>query len=362
MKITLVSGGVSLKKSFARIAVLLVVVIGVLYLFLWEPKNTADYPGKRLVILNWEDYLDTGVVADFEKETGISVSVMEYRTVDESLTLIQNNLAAYDLLIVNDSILEFLQQSGLIQPFDIQNIKGRERLDENFSRYLPVGIPYLWSATGFIVDRRQVPDEVDSVTILWDPRYRGKIRLLDDVREALFPVMVKERMDINESDPAQIASLEPLVTALRENNVFFGDTFDNIEKLLEGKAWIVQTYNGDYLYKVNGKPEYRFFLPREGFPATMDIFVFPKSSQNPVAAHRFVSFYLRPEIAARTTNRYCYANPVRGSEVFLRDDLRGNAVMFPPADVRARAASYREVKDAFSVYQRLFYLMRRTEH
>jgi len=349
-----------MKRSAVHIALLAVAAVAVLYLFFWKPLRSPSPEMPRLVLLNWEDYIDRAILTDFEKETGIAVTVVEYHTMDESVTLLQNDPAAYDLVIANEGILDFLRKAELLRPFDKEQLVGSDRVDGRFSRYLPLAVPYLWSAAGFMVDRRQVPDDADSVDVLWDPHYRGKVRLLDDVREALFPVLLKAGRSINADDPAEVAAAAPLAEALRDNGVSFGDTFENIARLLDGTVWIVQTYNGDYLYKAHGRPEYRFFLPREGFPSQVDLFMLPKATRNAAAAHRFVSFCLRPEVAARNTDRYFYANLVKGSDAFLRPELRDNAIMFPAAATLARGVAYREVGEAYPAYQRLFNLMKRS--
>ena len=45
-------------------------------------------------------------------------------------------------------------------------------------------IPYLWGVTGIASDARLVP-KVDSWNALLDPRWKGKILMLDDAREAV---------------------------------------------------------------------------------------------------------------------------------------------------------------------------------
>ncbi len=348
------------KRSVRNLVIFAIVGGMILYLFFSTSRQETDTVRGRLVIINWDDYLAPDVLADFEKETGIGVTIIEYRTVDESISLIQQNPGAYDLLIVNESLVEFLREAELVSPFEKEHLEGVDRILPAFSSKLPWAIPYLWSTTGFAVDRRQIPDDADSIAILWDPRYRGRIALLDDVRESVSPALIRAGISINSTDPRQIAGIEPFARELAENGIRFGDTWDNIERLRNGEVWIAHTYNGDYLYKLNGDDRFRFFLPREGFPTSADFFMLPKGAQNPAAAYRFVSFYLRPEIAAKNSNRYCYANLVVGSDRFLRPDLRDNPTVFPPVEVRSRGIAYREVGVTFAAYQRIFSLMKQS--
>lgn len=346
-----------MKRSFLYIVVLTGVAMLALYLFFRHPVQTRTDPG-TLVIFNWEDYLDKGIIADFEKETGISVTLVEYKTTDEQLARLQEDPGAFDLVISNNSSIDFLKKAELIRPFEKDKLPGHEALLPRFSGHFPWAVPYLISTSGFIVDTRQVPDDADSVDILWDPKYRGRIRLLDDLRDALIPLLLKAGRSINDTDPAGVAGAGIHAGSLRDNGVSFGDTFDNIAKVMDGSVWIAQTYNGDYLYKARGRAEYRFLLPREGFGIMSDQYVLTKAARNPEAAHRFVAFLLTPQNAARSSNTYFYANAVQGSESFLLPELKGNAVMFPAEQTLKRGEEYRDVGAAHAGYQRLFNLLK----
>ncbi|HOW50863.1 MAG TPA: spermidine/putrescine ABC transporter substrate-binding protein [bacterium] len=348
-----------MKRSVTYIVLLAVVAAVMLYLLFRQPHPERSKDG-TLVIFNWEDYLDKGIIADFEKETGIAVTVVEYQTMDEELSRLQEDPGAFDLIISNESTIDFLQHAKLIREFDRSQLSGVELITPRFAHRMPWAVPYLWGTTGFMVDTRQVPSDIESVEALWDPKYRGKTRLLDDVREAVAPILLKGGYSFNTDDPVQIADAERHALSLRDNGISFGDTFGNVAKVADGTLWIAQTYNGDYLYKARGRSEFRFFLPREGFAVMVEYFVLPKASKNQDAAHRFVSFCLRPEIAARNSNTYFYANAVKGSEAFLRPELKDNAVMFPAESTLKRGTEYRDVGDAYAAYQRIFNAMKPT--
>ena len=51
-------------------------------------------------------------------------------------------------------------------------------------------MPYLWGTTGIGVNTRFVKEEIDSWEALWDPKYRGRIAMLNDPRE-VFAVALK---------------------------------------------------------------------------------------------------------------------------------------------------------------------------
>ena len=41
----------------------------------------------------------------------------------------------------------------------------------------------MWWTTGFAWDGDKIKDDLTSWASLWDPAYKGKLRMLDDIRE-----------------------------------------------------------------------------------------------------------------------------------------------------------------------------------
>lgn len=330
-----------------------------LYFFFHSPSKT-DRKGQELVILTWEDYTDRQMIADFERETGISVTIVEIKTSGEQIARLEDDPAAFDLVVVDESVLAYVLNAKLARPFDIAKIPNIASVTSRFGSKLPMAVPQFWGTAGYIIDTRQVPPDTDSVEMLWDPRYRGRIRLLDDTLDAIVPILHRARVSLNgTADAEQEKALIRHAEELRDNGVFFGDTFDNIATVMDGTVWIAQTYSGDYLYKARGLPHLRFVLPREGFRLWADYFVLSKAARNSEAAHRFISFRLRPEIAARASNTFFYPCAVNGSEKLLRPELRENSVILPAASTLERGERYEQNKDPIPLHQKLFNLMKK---
>ncbi|HNT28173.1 MAG TPA: spermidine/putrescine ABC transporter substrate-binding protein [bacterium] len=348
-----------MRRSVIFIAILCVFALLVLYFFFHSPSKT-DRKEQELAILTWEDYTDRQMVADFERETGIAVTVVEIKTSSEQVARLQDEPAAFDLVVVDESVLEYVLNAKLTRPFDLSKIPNITDITSRFGTRLPMAVPQFWGTAGYIIDTRQVPADTDSVEMLWDPRYRDRIRLLDDAPDAIVPLLHRARLSINGTASAeQENAIIRYAEELRENGVSFGDTFDNIAKVMDGTVWIAQTYSGDYLYKARDLPHLRFVLPREGFRLWADYFVLSKSARNLEAAHRFISFRLRPEVAARASSTFFYPCAVKGSEKLLRPELRENSVMFPAISTLERGERYERNKDPIPLHQKLFNLMKK---
>lgn len=348
-----------MRRSVVFIAILCAVAVPLLYLFFQPHEPPAPAP-QELVILTWEDYTDRKILADFERETGITVTVVEIKTSGEQIARIQDDPASFDLMVVDESMLEYVLNAKLAQPFDLARIPNAADILPRFGTKLPTAIPQFWGTAGYLIDTRQVAADTESVEMLWDPRYRDRIRLLDDAPDAIVPILHRAGLSINaDVDEEQEKTLVRHAEELRKNGVSFGDTFGNIAKVMDGTVWIAQTYNGDYLYKARDLPHLRFVLPGEGFRLWTDYFVLSKEARHLDAAYRFISFRLRPEVAAHASNSLFYPNAVKGSERHLRPELRENSVMFPAETTLKRGERYQRNKDPIPLHQKLFNLMKK---
>ena len=65
--------------------------------------------------------------------------------------------------------------------------------------------------------------------------------LLDDLREALVPILCMSGLSINENNPDKLDNVEKNALLLKNNGDTFGETFTNIDKMLKGEKWIAQT-------------------------------------------------------------------------------------------------------------------------
>jgi putrescine transport system substrate-binding protein len=79
-----------------------------------------------------------------------------------------------------------------------------------------------------------------------------------------------------------------------------------------------------------------FSIPKEGSLNDADILAIPAGAPHPRNAHLFIDYLLRPDIAARNTNLFGYANGVPSSVPLLNDAVQNDPVIYPPPEVRAR--------------------------
>ncbi len=324
------------------------------------PEETKTQGQVREIILyNWEDYIDKSALDDFEKEFGIKVILIEYDNADQAISNIQSNPQGYDVIITEGRIIEELSQLRLLHKIDLDKIPNFRYIDENFKNldYDPnneFSIPYLWGTTSFAIDTRHVPEDTKSLNVFWDEKYKNKIYLLDDTREAIGVVQKFLGFSLNTKNPEEIKQIEEVAFRLKENGVAFGDTFDNMNKLINGEAWIAQVYNGDVIYSTKDKPEIKYILPEEGFVIWVDNFAISADSTKKEAAHKLIDYLLRPDINARNAEKYSYATPNLEARRYISKESLENPVVYPNNETLKKGEFIISAGIVSPEYQRIF--------
>ncbi|HRZ86266.1 MAG TPA: spermidine/putrescine ABC transporter substrate-binding protein [bacterium] len=321
-----------------------------------------DHTDKEIVLYNWKEYTDRSVLDDFEKQYGIKVILKEFETGDMMISEVQSDPGKYDVMVATDTVL-VLKQLRLLAELDLSKIPNSKYIKEKF-RTRPVDPENLysiagplWGTSGLVINTDYVPASTDSWAVLWDPRYRGKIALMDEYMDAMIPVLKRSGLSLNTVDPKGLQIAEENARKLRDNEVQFGETLGNLEKVMRGDLWIAQAYSGDVFYKAAGRRNIKYILPKEGFNIYVDTLVISVDSKNKEAAHQLINFLLEPRNAARAAATFSYP-PVVEAGAFLEKEFLDNPVIYPPADVLGRGEFYKDIGKAENEYVRIFSMMK----
>ena len=121
----------------------------------------------KLVVYNWAEYIPDGILADFEKETGIKVeySTYENNEVMYSKLKIQKG-KGYDIVVPSTYLVSKMRDEGLLQKVDktkLNNFKNLmpDLLNKPYDPNNDYSVPYLWGSTGIGVNS----EEIDPSTV-----------------------------------------------------------------------------------------------------------------------------------------------------------------------------------------------------
>lgn len=297
---------------------------------------SAFAAGESINVYNWGEYIDQDVLDIFYEETGIKVNYTTYDSNETMYSKIVSGAASYDVVIPSDYMISKMSQEGLLAELDFDNIPNYEYIGDEYKglEYDPdekYSVSYTWGTVVIIyntkfVDEADVKDE--SIDLLWNEKYAGKILMFDNPRDA-FGLALKKAghslNSLNENDWSEAQKLlkeqKPLVQAYVMDQIF--------DKMTSEEAWIAPYYAGDAYTIQQDNPDISFYLPKEGSNFFTDAMCVLKSSQNKQNAERFINFMCRTDIALMNAEAIGYGTPQTETYKELDEEVSSNELLYP---------------------------------
>jgi spermidine/putrescine transport system substrate-binding protein len=280
---------------------------------------------QELHIYNWGDYIPEETVPDFEKEFGVKVTYDTYESNEEMLLNLSAGVKGYDLVVPTGWQVDAMTKLGLLRPLSRQYLTNWGNLSSQFLAPPPnpamhYAAPYLWGITGIAYRRDKLSRPVESWATFLDPRYEGRMTMLNERREVIGAMLRYRGHSLNSIDPAQLAGAQADgIRAKRNLRAYL--SVEVRPYLLSGDVWVVQFYDGAARRLTKLDPAIAFVIPQEGCTIYCDFMCIPRSAQNPRAAHEFINYLLRPEIGARLAERNGYGSPNVAATRLINDPV-----------------------------------------
>src|SRR5919198_285726 len=195
-------------------------------------------PAKDLRILAWQGYADDDWVKEFEQQTGAKVNVVFIGTDDEIWAKIKGSEGKdFDLFAVNTAQLQRYLDLGLVEPYDLDKVPNQKEVLPRFRDLEKVGgvtrdgkvyaIPYAFDSIGLIYDTDKVKPAPDSMEVLWDPKYAGKVLAYDNGEHNFsFTALTLGIQDPFHLSKEQLEQVKAKLVALKKNTLSFYTTAD----------------------------------------------------------------------------------------------------------------------------------------
>lgn len=311
--------------------------------------GTAAAAGK-LALYNWSIYINPAILTDFTKETGIEVTLDNYGNNEEMLAKIQAGATGYDIVFPSVHMQDIMTTLDLLQPVGLQSLNGHENIDPKYFKAKTdpaheICMPYNWGSTGLLVNKAMTTDaDIDSWKVVFDPpeELKGKIAMLDDVRETIGAALIYNGFAINSTDPKQLAAARDSIKKAKP--YWAAMLTDGIgDKVVNGDFAIAQWWSGSAAQTVDtASDKVTFILPKEGVNGFQENMCLLKSAPNATEAKAFFEYMLRPEVAAKNANWLRGGTPNTAALPLIDPALKSNPALYPDA---ATFAKFQLVED-----------------
>jgi len=297
-----------------------------------------------LKVFNWSDYIDPAVIEEFEDAHPCRVVYDNFSSDSELEARLATGGGAYDVVFPSDRAMHSLLAKGLLQPLDSKQIGNmanldREFLDRSFDRGNRFSLPYFWGTVAVGVREDQVAENVTGFEVLFDPRYRGRITMLDDLENVVASVLMYLGRPLNSVAAADLQAAKQLL--MQQKLLVQAYTSDAYrERLIAGQAWVSLGWSGDLLQAADIAAEQEVAIdvvvPRQGTLKWLDSMAIPRRATNVALAHRFIDHLLAVDVAVSNAIHVRYATPNEAARGKIPPAMAADQRIYPPAETLAR--------------------------
>jgi spermidine/putrescine transport system substrate-binding protein len=313
----------------------------------------------KLTISNWPGYIDPGKdgsVAEFEERTDVTVEYIE--DINSNLQFFgklqpqfdQGESGGRDIIVVTDWMAKRMYDLGYLQeinpddiPTALENLAPQFESEGSYDPDHKFSIPWQGGMTGLWVNTSEA-DEVTSINDIFDPKYKGKVTVLDEMRDTIPLVMRADGIEIEEATKDDwLAAIDRVGEAVDSGQIRKVTGNEYTEDLTSGNVVASIGWSGDaYLI---GRDDVEWRRPEEGCNVWFDMMAIPAGAPNTAAALEFMNFAYEPEVQADIAEFVTYVTPVDGvKEIFEKRDptVAENPLIFPDEEFIADCEPFTE--------------------
>jgi len=309
------------KKAFAAVMAL-ALVAGLL-----SGCAKKEEPVAPLNLFTWEGMFPQEVLDAFTAETGIAVN---YNNFDFGETMLAKLEAAkggdYDLVIVDDYIIEMAIAQGLAQKLDKSKIPSLGNVNSIYQGqfYDPKDeytVPYGAGVQTIVYNPDKVTIDIKGYEDLWDPSLEDSIGTIANYRviNGMALKVLGESYNTNDLDKINAAGqklleLAPNIRLIKDDNIQ--------DDLLSGEIDVAVMYTSQVTQVMLANPNLKVVFPSEGIGFGIMANFIPSKAPNPEAACKFMEFILDPEIAAQCFEWLGYYCTTKTADNLIADEYK----------------------------------------
>jgi spermidine/putrescine transport system substrate-binding protein len=338
-----------------------------------SPKpSQSDTISDVVNVANWTLYIDLSedeltrpTVTAFETEYSTKVNYVEAINDNDSFFgTIQAPLkagedAGWDIVTLTDWMAARIIRLGWAEKLKTSHMSNftANLLDVYKGRSFDPNVEYLapWAGiVGGIAANKTTAGFVKGFKDLFDPRLKGKVSLLTEMRDTIGLAMLANGDDPAKADRASfdraIALIEPSVND-GTVRAFTGNDYK--ELIVKGDVAACVAWRGDVVQIGYEDPNVVWVTPTEGCTFSSDNMLIPLGAAHRYTAEKWMDWYYKPDIAAQLTAYVQYVSPVKGTKEELAkidESLASDPFIFPDAALEAQLNVFAGLSEDDEIY------------
>lgn len=294
----------------------------------------------RLNVYNWSNYIGPQTIEQFEKHTGIQIRYGIFESSDELLAKALTGNCGWDVVFPTNHHVAPLRDEHLLAPLDHSRLPNLKNLAPGFQQpewdpELKFSVPYMSTSAGIVYNRKQL-GSLTRWADLWEQKVAGRLTMLDAQDDVLGACLRKLGHDWNSTQETELRAAQR--EAIRQKPLLRAYLNAEVrDQVLAGDVLAAQMWTTTMLPVMTEAPHLDFVYPAEGFVRYAESAVILRESPRLEAAHQFIDFLLRPEVAAACVIAEKTGPVLSGIRDLLPAQLRDHHLLFPSPEVLARS-------------------------
>ncbi|OHC54537.1 MAG: putrescine/spermidine ABC transporter substrate-binding protein [Rhodobacterales bacterium RIFCSPHIGHO2_02_FULL_62_130] len=293
-----------------------------------------------LQLFNWGNYTSPELLAKFEAETGIKVTVTDYDSNDAALAKVEAGGSGFDLVVPSANYIPIWVEKGLIVPLDNAKLANKGNIAPEWQNVpwdegRAYSIPWQWGSTGIAVNTKVYGGDINTSEVFLNvpAELKGKINVVPEMNDIVnLAIMWAGGEPCTEDTEVLKKARDALVAAKAD---WISMDYGATEKLSNNDWAASVNWNGSTMRARLANPDVAYGYPKEGYPLFMDSVALLADAQNVEEAYKFLDFIMIPENAAMISSFARYANGIAGSDAFMPEDMKTAPEVVTPEEFKA---------------------------
>ena len=293
-----------------------------------------------LQLYNWGNYTSPELLAKFEKETGIKVTVTDYDSNDTALAKIEAGGHGFDLVVPSANYVPIWIEKGLLVELYQSKLANHKNIapewvDVAWDAGRKFTIPWQWGSTGVAVNTKVYGGDINTSSVFLDvpEELKGKINVVPEMNDIVaMATMWAGGQPCSEDAEVLKKARDALIAAKPD---WISMDYGATEKLSNNDWAASVNWNGSTMRARVANPDVAYGYPKEGYILWMDSVMLLKDAQNVEEAYKFLDFIMKPENAAMISNFARYANGIAGSTEFMDPEMATAPEVIIPEEFKA---------------------------
>ena len=278
-----------------------------------------------LSLLVWEGYADTSFIQGFEAQCNCKVVAAYMGSSDELVAKLRGGAASnYDVISPSSDVATMLSRSGLVASLDLSRIPNYAQISPKLTGMPLVknegkvyGVPLTWGPNPLLYDKTAFAQPPATWAELWDPKYKDKLSLWDDLSSIYMAAQVlgfgkQDSTAIYNLSDAQLDQVKAKLIALKPNIRKLWSTGGELTNLFQNHeviaamGWPLVT---NQLRRAGLQIEEE--IPAEGTTGWIDHLMITSSSENKDLAYSLLNYMISAQTQKQLSDvtGYIPANP-----------------------------------------------------